>query len=69
MIKKTTTAIFIENNKERKEELIGGIPLSVGEVMIVKKDGIETNWKVIDKKLEYNDNEQIVDITYTFKKI
>lgn len=69
MIKKNTTAIFIEGNKKRTEELIGGIPLSVGEIMIVKKDNQATNWRVIDKKVEYNYKEQIVDITYTFEKI
>lgn len=68
MIKKNTTAIFIEDNTKRVEELEGGIPLSVGEIIIIEKDNVKTSWKVIDKKVEYNDSEQIVNITYTFNK-
>lgn len=34
MIKKNTLAIFRENDRERKEKLIGGLSLSVGEIII-----------------------------------
>jgi len=70
MIKKNTIAIFIEGNKKRTEELIGGIPLSVGEIMIMKDKGKNIAWKVTDKKVIYADDKgnQEVTITYVFEK-
>jgi len=71
MIKKTTTAIFKEEGKERKKELIGGLPLSVGETMIIRKESSSLNWTVIDKEVEYinNGEDQIVNVTYIFEKV
>ncbi|MCR4327313.1 MAG: hypothetical protein NUV46_01910 [Nanoarchaeota archaeon] len=71
MIKKNTKAIFIDSGKEREEDLIGGIPLCVGENMtIIGSNSKKINWKVVDKKVEYiNGGEnQTVNITYTFEK-
>jgi len=69
MIKKSTKAIFKEENNERIEDLIGGIPLSVGEIMTTKEDGVSKRWKVIDKKVDYinQGEDQLVEVIYTFE--
>jgi hypothetical protein len=69
MIKKTTKAIFKENGEERVEDLVGGIPLSIGETMTIKNGNDSKEWKVVDKKIVYaNDGEdQLVEVTYTFE--
>ncbi len=71
MIKKNTRAIFREDGEEQTEELIGGIPLSIGENMIINNEKISVKWKVVDKKVEYTNKgeDQFVDVTYTFEKI
>jgi hypothetical protein len=70
MIKKNTRAIFREDNKERTEELVGGIPLSIGEIMIINDSEKSVNWKVVDKKVEYANKgeDQFVEVTYTFER-
>ena len=69
MIKKNTKAIFKEEGNERIEDLIGGIPLSVGEVMSIKDENISKKWKVVDKKVDcINQGEdQLVEVVYTFE--
>ena len=71
MIKKNTIAIFREENNEKTEKLTGGIPLSVGETMIIKNNEEFVNWKVIDKRVEYTDKgeDHFVDVTYVFEKV
>lgn len=71
MIKKNTTAIFREEGKERTEELIGGIPLSIGEIMIINDEENSVKWKVVDKKVKYTNKgeDQFVEVTYTFDKV
>ena len=70
MIKKNTIAIFREDNEERTEKLIGGIPLSIGEIMLINNSEKSVNWKVVDKKVEYTNKgeNQFVEVTYTFEK-
>jgi len=70
MIKKTTIAVFKEEGVERKEELTGGIPLSVGEEMSVTNNNKTITWRVVDKKVEYiNKGEnQLVQVTYIFER-
>jgi len=70
MIKKNTIAIFRENGEERTEELIGGIPLSIGEIMIINDEQKSIKWKIVDKKVEYTNKgeDQFVDVTYTFER-
>ena len=70
MIKKNTIAIFREDDEERTEELIGGIPLSIGETMLINSSEKSVNWKVVNKKVEYTNKgeDQFVEVTYTFEK-
>ncbi len=70
MIKKTTIAVFKEEGVERKEELIGGIPLSVGEEMSITDDNQTVIWRVVDKKVEYinKGEDQLVQVTYIFER-
>jgi len=70
MIKKTTIAVFKEEGVERKEELTGGIPLSVGEEMSVTNNNKTITWRVVDKKVEYinKGEDQLVQVTYIFER-
>jgi actin-like ATPase involved in cell morphogenesis len=69
MIKKNTKVIFA--NGEEQEELVGGIPLSKGEIVHLHRNGITTDYQVVEKMVDcYMDGEdQTVDITYTLQKI
>ena len=69
MIKKNTKAIFKEEGNERVEELIGGIPLSIGEIMTIKEGDDSKRWKVVDKTVDYinKGEDQIVEVVYTFE--
>ena len=70
MIKKSTRIIF-EGLEIKNNELIGGVPLSVGESVNVKLDnGKKFICKVVDKKVifEFRGKNQIAEITYKLKK-
>ncbi|MFA6553571.1 MAG: hypothetical protein WCT27_04025 [Patescibacteria group bacterium] len=70
MIKKNTKVIFEDGNNKTTDEMIGGIPLSKGEMITVHKDGKAVHYEVADKVVDcyYEDQDQIVDITYIIKK-
>lgn len=72
MIKKNTKVIFQDGKNQKTEELVGGIPLSKGEIIHVHNRNSKKviNYKVVDKIVDcFLDNEdQIVDITYILKK-
>lgn len=70
MIKKNTKVIFEDGDNKTTDEMIGGIPLSKGEMITVHKDGKAFQYEVADKVVDcyYEDQDQIVDITYIIKK-
>ena len=70
MIKKNTKIKFIDENNDFVDELNGGIPLSIGEIMRVNRNNTQTDFEVIDKDVEFNfiGDDQIANITYTLKK-
>ena len=67
MIKKNTKIIF-EGEDGNSKELIGGIPLSKGEIITLNKS---EKFEVIDKIVEIEDKgkDQIADIIYKLKKL
>jgi len=73
MIKKNTKIVFENNDGEKEKELIGGIPLSVGEIMHIKKNesGKNEDYEVVNKQINclMQEEDQIVDIVYTLKKV
>ncbi len=70
MIKKNTKVIFVDVENKRSEEMIGGIPLSKGEIMKVHENGNVFEYEVISKDIDcyLNGEDQVVDIVYTVKK-
>jgi len=69
MIKKNTRAIFLNGDFKGEYDWQGGIPLSVGEEMLVKINGKEFVYKLSSKEIVCNaeQNDQIVDVLYTFE--
>ncbi|MCX6713971.1 MAG: hypothetical protein NTV48_02600 [Candidatus Vogelbacteria bacterium] len=70
MIKKNTKVVFEDNESSQTEEMVGGIPLSKGEIMHVHRNGETFDYEVTDKIIDCNldGEDQIVDITYIVKK-
>jgi len=70
MIKKNTRVIFQDKESNREEELIGGMPLSKGEIVKVHESGSVKEFIVEDKDVEcfLDEKEQIVNITYLLKR-
>ncbi len=72
MIKKNTKVIFKDEQGQKTEDLIGGMPLTKGEIIhFHKKDSKEIiNYRVIDKTIDcFEEGEdQIVNITYILEK-
>jgi len=68
-IKKNTKFIF-EDDSEKSGDFIGGIPLSVGEELIITQDGETITYLVIGKTITVNLDfeDELVDVTYTVKK-
>jgi len=70
MIKKNTRVVFVDDGNERSEEMVGGIPLSVGETMRVHQ-GTDVFEYVVEKKdidCFLDGEDQIVNIVYTVRK-
>lgn len=69
MIKKNTKMIF-EGGDESKE-LMGGIPLSKGEIIKVTENGKECAYEVVEKIVNFNldGDDQIADIAYRLQKV
>ncbi len=70
MIKKNTKVIFVDGNDNQTDDLVGGMPLSKGEIVHVHKNNQLTDYEVIDKNIEcfLDGEDQTVNITYTLKK-
>ena len=70
MIKKNTKVIFEDGDNQRTEDMVGGIPLTKGEIIRVHQGEEIIIYEVIDKIIDaFLDNEdQIVDITYIVKR-
>ena len=70
MIKKNTKVIFIDDENNQTDDLVGGMPLSKGEIVHVHKGNELINYEVVDKNIEcfMATPDQIVNITYTLKK-
>jgi hypothetical protein len=72
MIKKNTK-IIIEDEKGNSSEWLGGLPLSVGEIIHLHsgKTNPAIDYKVTDKTVDcYLEGEdQVVDIVYKIKKV
>lgn len=72
MIKKNTKVIFLDGNEQKEDEMIGGMPLSVGEIVRVhSKDSIKAaDYEVVEKTIDYylDEPDQMVDIIYSLKR-
>ena len=71
MIKKNTKVIFVDGGSERSGEMVGSIPLSKGETIKVHQNGEVIDYEVTAKDIEcfFENDDQIVNITYTVRKI
>jgi len=71
MIKKNTK-IIIEDGVGKSSEWIGGIPLTVGEIIHLHQDEAAKaiDYEVVDKTVDcyLQGDDQIVDIIYRLKK-
>ena len=71
MIKKNTKVIFEDGDTDSSDELVGGMPLSKGDIVHVHRDdeGV-VDYEVIDKIIDcfMGGEDQIVNITYKMKK-
>lgn len=69
MIKKNTKITFKDSNGEKKE-LMGGIPLSKGEIIHVTENSEKIDYIVEDKIVNFSldGEDQIADIEYILVK-
>ncbi len=70
MIKKTTKVIFEDGENKRSEEMVGGIPLSKGEIIRVHEGETIVNYEVVEKIIDafLEGGDQVVNITYVIRK-
>jgi len=71
MIKKNTKIVFDDGEKQKTDELKGGMPLSKGEIVHVHKESGEIiDYEVTDKTIDcyLKGKDQIVNITYVLKR-
>jgi hypothetical protein len=70
MIKKVTKVIFEGEGIEGVEELTGGMPLSVGEIVTIHKNGSDNRFEVVKKGFDIylDEADPIVDLVYTLRK-
>ncbi len=66
MIKKNTKIIFDDGSEE---ELMGGIPLSKGDYVNFHKENVVESYEVVEKKVDYFEEKEVVNIIYKLKKI
>jgi len=71
MIKKNTKVVFVDGENERTEDMVGGIPLSKGEVINVHQNKEIIKYEVTAKDIDcfLDGEDQIIDIVYTVRKI
>lgn len=70
MIKKTTKVIFEDDKVESSDELVGGMPLSKGDVVHIHRGENIIDYIVTDKIVDcyMGGDDQLVNITYKLKK-
>lgn len=70
MIKKNTKVIFENGENKRSEDMVGGIPLSKGEIIKVHENDKIVLYEVVDKIVDcfLDDKDQTVNITYVVKR-
>jgi len=70
MIKKNTKVIFEDGENRRSENMVGGIPLSKGEIIKVHEGDKVLQYEVADKIVDcfLNGEDQVVDITYIVRR-
>lgn len=70
MIKKNTKVIFEDGDNKRSEDMIGGMPLSKGEIIKMHQGDEIVMYEVVDKIIDifFEGEDQIVNITYIIKK-
>ena len=70
MIKKSTKIIFEDQERRSSEELIGGIPLSKGELVKVHKNGKTVEYIVHKKEVDcfMEEKDQRVNTVYRLRK-
>jgi len=70
MIKKNTKVIFEDGENKWSEDMAGGMPLAKGEIINVHQGGEIIAYEVVDKIIDafFDEEDQVVDITYIIKK-
>lgn len=72
MIKKNTKIIFEDGEDKKIEEMMGGMPLSKGEVVHMHAENSDkaVDYEVVDKIIDcyLKGEDQIVNITYVLRK-
>lgn|GEM_PF-696956 len=70
MIKKTTKVVFEDGENQKSEEMVGGIPLSKGEIIRVHEGETVVNYEVVEKIIDafLDSGDQVVNINYKVKK-
>ncbi len=66
MIQKNTKVVFEDGENKKSENMVGGIPLSKGEIIKVHEGDKIIQYEVVDKIVDcfLNGDDQTVDITY-----
>lgn len=69
MIKKNTKAIFIDGDYKGEYDWESGIPLTKGEILVVKTNSKSLQYKLTKKETAYDadSEDQNVRIIYTFE--
>jgi len=70
MIKKITKVIFEGEGIDGVEELTGGMPLSVGEIVTIHKNGNDYIFEVVKKGFDIylDEADPMVNLVYTLRK-
>ena len=70
MIKKNTKIIFEDGANAGSDELVGGMPLSKGDIVHMHRDDDVVDYKVIEKTIDcfMGGEDQIVNIVYKLRK-
>ncbi len=70
MIKKNTKVIFEDGENRRSEDMVGGMPLSKGEIVKVHEKGAIVEYEVVAKDIDcfLDGEDQVVDIVYTVRR-
>ena len=70
MIKKNTKVIFKDGENKKIEDMVGGIPLSKGEIIRVHENDNVVLYEVVDKIVDcfLNSEDQVIDIIYIVER-